>query len=202
MYTYSTSHGEKIFHSADCTYAGRIKIKNRNYVTTKKEARERGYRMCNCCAPIARYLKKEQKEIEAFVRKHNLKLRLYDGELHVESGAAVWKIVTEEGKWGISLYHGNRERYNTLRWENGMLQHHYHKQGDITSNSILEYLKYIYKHDCWRSSQMEEYRKLPKRTRKQRKRYKEEKKRSDRSAVSRVLNLIDRMQREQMQAAR
>ena len=158
--------------------------------------------MCNCCAPIACYLKKEQKEIEDFARKHNLKLRLYDRELHVESGAAVWKIVTEEGKRGISLYHGNRERYNTLRWENGMLQHHYHKQGDITSSSILEYLNYIYKHDCWRSSQMDEYRQLPKRTRKQRKRYKEEKKRSDRYAVSRVLNLIDRMQWEQMQAAR
>ena len=202
MYTYSTSHGGKIFHSTECTYAGRIKNKNRNYVTTRQEARERGYRMCNCCAPIVRYLKKEQKEIEDFARKHNMKLRLYDGEIHVESGAAVWKIVTEEGKRGISLYHGNRERYNTLRWENGMLQHHYHKQGDITSSSILEYLNYIYKHDCWRSSQIEEYRKLPKHTRKQRKHYKEEKKRSDRYAVSRVLNLIDRMQREQMQAAR
>lgn len=82
-----------------------------------------------------------------------------------------------------------------------MLQHHYHKQGDITSSSILEYLNYIYKHDRWRSDQISEYRKLPQHTRKQRKRYKQEKKKAKRYAVSRVLNLIDRMQREQMQMA-
>lgn len=198
MYTYSTSHGEKIFHAASCTYSGRIKIKNRNYFSTQQEAREAGYRMCNCCAPIARYMKKEQKEIMDFVRKHNMKLRLYDGELHIENGAVQWKIVTGEREKGICLYHGNRERYNTLEWKNGMLQHHYHKQEDISSSSILGYLKYIYEHDRWRSSQIEEYRKLPKQTKNQRRRYQKEKQKADRHAVSRVLNLIDRMQMERM----
>lgn len=42
-----------------------------------------------------------------FVRKHNLKLRLYDGELHIENGAAQWKIVIGEREKGICLYHGN-----------------------------------------------------------------------------------------------
>ena len=168
MYTYSTSHGEKIFHAASCTYSGRIKMKNRNYFDTKQEAREHGYRMCNCCAPIVRYMKRERNEIERFARKHNI------------------------------LYHGNRERYNTLEWKHGMLQHHYHRQNDVSKGTILEYLDYIYKHDCWRSNQIEEYRKLPKQTRNQRKRYKKEKNKADRYAVSRVLNLIDRMQRERM----
>ena len=86
MYTYSTSHGEKIFHAASCTYSGRIKMKKRNYFDTKQEAREHGYRMCNCCAPIVRYMKRERNEIVRFARKHNMKLHVYDGELHVEFG--------------------------------------------------------------------------------------------------------------------
>ena len=93
MYTYSTSHGEKIFHAASCTYSGRIKMKNRNYFDTKQEAREHGYRMCNCCAPIVRYMKRERNEIERFARKHNMKLHVYDGELHVEFGVVPWEIV-------------------------------------------------------------------------------------------------------------
>lgn len=201
MYTYSTSHGEKIFHAAGCTYSGRIKIKNRNCFATQQEAREHGYRMCNCCAPIVRYMKKEQKEIEDFARKHGMKMHLYDGELHIESGVVPWKIVVNEGSKGISLYHGNRERYSTLEWKHGMLQHHYHRQSDITGSSILEYLNYIYKHDRWRSSQIEEYRKLPRRTKNQKKQYQKEKKKADKYAVSRVLNLIDLIQRERMQRA-
>ena len=198
MYIYSTSHGEKIFHAASCTYSGRIKMKNRNYFDTKQEAREHGYRMCNCCAPIVRYMKRERNEIECFARKHNMKLHVYDGELHVEFGVVPWKIVVEDETREIILYHGNRERYNTLEWKHGMLQHHYHRQNDVSKGTILEYLDYIYKHDCWRSNQIEEYRKLPKQTRNQRKRYKKEKNKADRYAVSRVLNLIDRMQRERM----
>ena len=202
MYTYSTSHGEKIFHAASCTYSGRIKIKNRNYFLTQQEAREAGYRMCNCCAPIIRYMKKEQKEIMDYARKHNMKLCLYDGELYIENGAGQWKIVTGEREKGIWLYHGNRERYNTLEWNNGMLQHHYHRHEDIRSGYILGYLKYIYKHDRWRSNQIEKYRKLPKQTKNQRWRYQKEKKKADRHAVSRVLNLIDWMQMERMQVAK
>ena len=173
-------------------------MKNRNYFDTKQEAREHGYRMCNCCAPIVRYMKRERNEIECFARKHNMKLHVYDGELHVEFGVVPWKIVVEDETREIILYHGNRERYNTLEWKHGMLQHHYHRQNDVSKGTILEYLDYIYKHDCWRSNQIEEYRKLPKQTRNQRKRYKKEKNKADRYAVSRVLNLIDRMQRERM----
>lgn len=71
----------------------------------------------------------------------------------------------------------------------------------ISKRSGKKYLNYIYKHDLWRSTQIDEYRKLPKQTKKQRRHYKKEKEKADRHAVLRVLNLIERMQREEMQIA-
>ena len=66
-----------------------------------------------------------------------MKLHVYDGELHVEFGVVPWKIAVEDETREIILYHGNRERYNTLEWKHGMLQHHYHRQNDVSKGTIL-----------------------------------------------------------------
>lgn len=193
MFVASKSHGEKIFHHSQCTYAHRMKLQNRIYFLTEKEAREKGYRMCNCCSHMGKQFRKEKNEIQELARKNRVKVWLYDGAVYLETDTAPWKIIAAGQQHKMFLYHGNKERYENLKKKNGMIQHHYHSQSDARGKTIADYMKYIIRHDQWREDIKNEYRSLPQSTKKQKEYYNRKKKQARRNAIHNVYNLIEKI---------
>lgn len=193
MYFASKSHGEKIFHHSQCTYVNRTKMENRIQFYSEKEARDKGYRMCNCCSHMGKQFRKEKKEIQELARKNRVKVRLYDGAVYLETDVAPWKIISAGQQHKLFLYHGNHERYENLKKKNGMIEHHYHSQSDARGKTIVDYMNYIIRHDQWREQIKNEYRSLPKTTKRQRDYYKSQKKKARRNAIHNVYNLIEKL---------
>lgn len=193
MYIGSKSHGEKIFHHSQCSYVNRTKAENKIYFRTEKEARDKGYRICNCCSHMGKQFRKEKKEIMDLARKNRVRVRLYDGTVYLETDTAPWKIIAAGQMHKMFLYHGNRERYENLQKKNGMLQHHYHSQSDARGRSIVDYMNYIIRHDQWREEIKDEYRTLPQTSKKQKNYYNHRKKQARRNAIHNVHNLIEKI---------
>lgn len=196
MYIGTKSHGKKIFHHPQCAYVSRIRGKNKVFFYAQGEAREKGYRICNCCSRMGKYYRKEKNQIQDFAKKNRMKIWLYDGSVYLETEVAPWKIIAAGQQHKMFLYHGNHERYENLNKKNGMIQYHYHSQNDARSKSILGYMNYIVRHDRWREEIKDEYKRLPKNTKKQRELYNHKKKRARRNAIHYVHNLIEKLKLE------
>lgn len=194
MFIGTSSHGEKIFHDSQCDYVQRIKEKNQVYFYSAEEAREKGWRMCNCCSYMGKHFHKEQNEIGELQRKHGLDVQLYDGAVYIETSIAPWKIIVTGKNHRMLLYHGNHEHYNECERRNGKLIYHYHFQGDISKNTIIEYMEYLVEHDRWRAKTPYDYKLLPRHTKKQRAYYDKQKQKAKKKAICRVYNLIEKMQ--------
>lgn len=193
MYIGTKSHGKKIFHHVQCTYVSRMKDKNKVFFYLQGEAREKGYRICNCCSHMGKYYRKEKSQIQQFAKKHRMKVWLYDGAVYLETEVAPWKIIVNGNRHKMFLYHGNHERYENLKKKNGLMQHHYHFQNDVKCKSILDYMNYVVRHDSWRVEIKDEYKTLPRDTKKQRELYNRKKKWARRRAIHNVHNLIDKL---------
>lgn len=198
MYYASKSHGERIYHEQFCTYVRRMKVENRIHFYTMEEAVGKGYRECNCCSFIGKKYHKELKEISLFAKDNHIKVWFVDGEVYIETRIGAWKITSPGKSKKIFLNHANAENFLFCKKENGKIIHTYHAQSDISSKTIMGYLRYIDKHDRWRESVMYEYRKMPTSTKKQKKKYKNAKRKANRRAAWNVLNMIEtiRVERE------
>lgn len=147
MLLYSKAKEEKIVHFCGCHYVKHIKKSNRATFQTLKEAHKLGYRLCNCCAPIAKHYRKEYKEIETFCQSEGLSCRLYDGTLEIDSPYSSWKIITSGKKSKLFLYHKNELQYIKKGQESICPGYHSQKTREET---VIGYLKYIIVHDVWR----------------------------------------------------
>lgn len=148
MVFYSKTSGNKIVHLSNCRFVKQIKKKNRAYFQTIEDARADGFRLCNCCAPIARRLRKEGKNIEELCRTQGLSVYLHDGVLIIcAPHHSKWKLITAGEKNKLALYHKN-----TILEMRGMPESAipgYHSQA-IHKETVIDYLKYIISHDEWR----------------------------------------------------
>lgn len=147
MLFYSKTNDEKIVHWCGCHYVKHIKKVNRAVFETLEEAHKLGYRLCNCCAPIAKYYRKECKAIETFCQSEGLSCRLYDGTLKIQSPYSSWKIITSGQKHQLFLYHKNELKY--IKKGQNSICPGYHSQ-KTREETVIGYLKYIIAHDVWR----------------------------------------------------
>lgn len=193
MFIASTASGTKIFHYQQCYQAKKIKDSNCIFFYTATEGREKGYRICNCCALITKYCKKEKRKIDKFVHDHRIKIWLEDGDIYLKTRENYWKIVFNKKAQKIFLLHANNEKYGMWENSNGEKVRKYHDQSDIRCNTITGYMSYVVKHDEWRRVISGEYKDLPQRTKKQKDLYNRTKKRARRRDIGRVLNLIEQL---------
>lgn len=148
MVFYSRASRSKIVHLSNCRFVKKIRKSNRAYFETLEDAREAGFRLCNCCAPIAKHFRKESKSIEEFCRKEGLSVYLHDGVLIIRAPHhSKWKLITAGKNNKLFLYHKN-----TLPEREGMPDSEipgYHSQA-VHKKTIIAYLQYIISHDAWR----------------------------------------------------
>ncbi|MGF7012300.1 hypothetical protein M2145_001008 [Lachnospiraceae bacterium PF1-21] len=201
MYASSKRSKRKVFHYQGCPYEKRLSPANTVYFHTDTDAVDAGYTSCKCCSRMRKLFKTEKEKINRIVATSKLRIRLLGEELYIETPVASWKLVLERQKQGrpkkLVLYHNNSAVYRRLPTENGLARHNYHLQTDVSKSTISEYLTYITRHDDWRLEILDDYKKMPNRTRKQKNNYNRRKKRAKKEAVHYVCNLIEKLQAEE-----
>lgn len=179
-----------------CFYSRRIKESDKIYTLDEKKLKHKGYTLCRCCSYLGQDYRKDKLKIEKFVKDNHMKVWFEKNEFHIETSIAAWKVVDPGNRDYFLLYHSNDEVYRWLKREQGKILHHYHFQGDVRKDSILEYMEYIKKHDEWRTGQLNEYKTLPRTSKRQKKEYQTAKNKSKGKQVRNVLNLLEKIQAE------
>ncbi len=136
----------KIVHTMDCRYVKMIPEKNRKLFRTYKNASEAGYIQCKYCAPILKYLDREEQELTRYCRANGLfySFNRNDGSIDVVSRSGKWKIIINGKKQFIWLYHKNVNG----AWPDDFIPG-YHSQR-TRSSSLMGYMRYIVEHDRYR----------------------------------------------------
>lgn len=109
--------------------------------------------------------------------------------LYVRTSIGCWKIVYNPKEDCFSLYHRNAtESFIEL---DEVEEKSYHRQKDVyTNTSVIEYLKYIAKHDQIKALSAMDYRRMPKDSEKQKRMAKAAKKREEKKNRKRVDELF------------
>lgn len=196
MFVASKCGKEKVYHVDTCGHVKHMTEGNRILFYTEQEAKAAGFRACNCCSKMARQYKREKKAIEDICSKNNISVKLYDGELHIDTCIESWKIVITERKHRLVLLHANKGIYRLKQKANGIVLHEYHLQKNVYSRTIEKYLKYILQHDEWLISGAREnqYKSMNHNSRRNKSKYNAEKKKAKKQAVLRVCNMIERLE--------
>lgn len=188
---YVISNNSKIFHNNECVHARKIKPHNRVLAYRAKEFTKQGYHMCQFCSKLGKKYRGEKNAIQTFIQDKNMKVWYENNTIYIENGFVAWKITDENNNGKMALYHSNSENYKLLKKEKGKIVHNYHHQTSANSETIIGFLKYIFKHDNWRIQKLDEYKNMPQVTKKQKFKYNLEKKKSERAKIRNVLNLLD-----------
>lgn len=156
MVFYSTKSSEKVFHYSHCVNARRIRKENKRSFVSSDEARQAGYRMCDCCSVVGVRLRKEQKAVDEFCHEYNITYHLEDGQLHIHTQNGEWRIIVNGRANLLFLYHKNTQ---SKEEKIPSIVPGFHSQA-IRCATIREYLEYIVQHDAfWRKEKKKAARK-------------------------------------------
>jgi len=189
-YVISRIGNSKVYHRKSCKYIKQIKYYNKS--TRKHDFTDfiiKGYRPCKYCFNIGYKYDQETKEIDNFIGDAHIKHRLIGNNLIILTEIGYWKIIYSNDCNAFVLYHGNffpddenPERYITSE---------YHLQEDAgQSQTLMKFIKYIKAHDDFRTRQLSNIEKVPRKTNKQKKQYKKLKKKQNYLMVANTLRLI------------
>lgn len=196
MFVASKKGSVKILHNQQCFYGKRIRPEDRQLFYTVEEGEKAGYHSCKYCSAIGRHYRKEATKIKQFCEENKIFLQHESREIHVQTPISHWKIVWNEKKERIFLYHKNVFRRFMEEKEEVP---GYHRQ-PMTKSSIYGYLKYIVIHDKWifhhgngeENKPKESYHGI------RRKKYisqvRRMKKKERRSSIRRVYNLLEQLE--------
>lgn len=177
----------RIYHKTGCIHGRRIKKSNRIQLTMK-QAEKHGYRACKCCEGLkgdVRILKRKYKTRQDV----NFTYLKPENELYAATPIGFWKICVQRRTGDYLLYH--RNFYKTGMSVKSAIRGEYHRQADVCGTKSLESLiEYIIAHDRAKVTIMDDYRKLPQRTRKQKHYYRVAERRNRRRAMHRVDRLF------------
>lgn len=186
---------DKVYHRAECRFASNILHKNQMKMKWE-DAEHYGYRPCKCCDGINFLYRSNIGNIKSFSERNQIDVDLKDNKIYVRTDVGCWKIVYKIEQQKFILLHKNyvEGRISLDEVENGA----YHRQADIAySGSIMKYLNYIKKHDDFKQSMPEDYRKMPQDTKKQKAYYKAAKKREERHTARRLDSLFLMIERKE-----
>lgn len=145
MVFYSNNSREKVYHLPHCSFVRVMNKENRKRFSSPEQARQVGYRLCNCCSPVGQRLRKERQAVTDFCQNRGVAYYMHDGQLTVTTPRSKWKIVVHGKENVLTLYHRNAERREST--DSPIPKYHYQS---VHRNSIVEYLDYIVEHDYYR----------------------------------------------------
>ena len=145
---YSANSHRKVVHHCFCSHFRRVPKESRRSFESLEEAQAHGYRLCNCCPPVAQKYRKERKEIQKYSAAHALTCKLQDGVFHVISKHDCWRIIVNGKNNVLFLYHKNSEKRGGKKQQSSIVPG-FHSQA-YHAKTILGYLEYIVSHDEYR----------------------------------------------------
>ena len=185
----ATPKNERVYHKINCIYGKRIKKDNLVRMSLN-QAEKRHYKECFYCGGMRGDVRTQNKQIKFWENKYGITLTYHieSDSLFVKTKIGFWKIHinTENGKY--LLYHRNSYTNN---------QSGFHRQNDMKSADSLEKLiNYIVAHDKAKEIIMDDYHKLPQRSKKQKKYYRQAERRARTESIKRVEMLFTMLQHE------
>lgn len=173
----STPKTKRVYHKQGCIYEKKIKYANRMSVS-KEIAEQNGYHECKYCAGLRGEIRVKSFENAKWNRKENLEIT-YEARtdtVYVTTEAGAWKIfMNRYGKY--VLFHMNKFSSDMSFYE--IKSADYHCQSDVKATSSFEkMIRYIVEHDKAKIIIMDDYRKLPQKTKRQKKYYRQAKRKN------------------------
>lgn len=158
---------------------------------TREEAKDRNYHFCKYCSPMVKYYRAELLNIKNYASENGLIFDYYDNSISIRTPYSQWKIIVNGRKKDIFLYHKN---IYGKSFDNSLVPG-YHSQA-VRRKSIVEYMKYIVKHDRYRLQNPSYHRPLADEsvkpgTKRYKKLVKKQKKQERYDGIMRTLALID-----------
>lgn len=145
-------YGSDVYHKPGCKYVRRMKTMNTLHVT-KDDAIRHHCRICRYCNSMNYHLNVEKETISSFESEKNMQFKVIDGILYVKTDIGCWKLIYVRREEKITLYHRNKS-FEPINWEHPEKEN-YHHQNDIPySETIGNYLSYIYDHDKYKRAVM------------------------------------------------
>ena len=179
-----------VYHRSGCIYAARIKGAHR-MTLRMYDAVGYGYHECSCCCGLKGAVRVSQKQLNQAGQDIAFEY-LYDQKsdtLFIRTESGFWKIFHQKGK-GFLLYHCSR--YEQEKTFEALMHDFYHRQYDVLPDeSLLKLVHYIVEHDRAKKIILEDYKKLPQRTKKQKRYYKKAEQKARRLQIRRVDMLLD-----------
>ncbi len=184
----SRKSADMVYHRPECRYAARIRRENRMKMDWR-DAERRGYRPCKHCDGMRYLYQRDKKSIERYAEQAHMDVDLRDWKLYVRTDAGCWKILYKIGGQRFILLHRNHVDGRICLEDAEKVP--FHRQGDVPeAGSIMKYLKYIQKHDAFKQSMPEDYRKMPQDTERQKRYYRAAKRRDQRRSARRLDSLF------------
>ena len=186
----SDASRKMVYHRSGCIYASRIKDTHRMTLKLNDAARH-GYHECSCCSGTKGAVRVSKKVLDQAGPDIAFEY-LYDKRsdtLFIRTEFGFWKIYHRKG-YGFLLYHCSR--YERAKTFESLMHDIFHRQSDVLADeSLLKLIHYIVEHDRAKRIILEDYKKLPQRTKKQKKYYKKAEQKARRLQIKRVDMLLD-----------
>lgn len=186
---YSKSLKVKVFHKPGCPYLKQIRSTNLASIDINRALKEPTFCECKYCGGTKGYAKIFKKRQNRHKYEKGMKC-YWDAEtnaLYLMTDVGVWKLVFDRRIHQFILYHQNHSWWNPNRPVKKQFHTAFHRQSDLPPNFNFDRIvDYIYSHDRNRKIEMEDYRKLPQKTKRQKKFYQAAKNRSKRREKKRM----------------
>ena len=192
-----TDGKKRIYHRHGCIYAGRIKPGNRMEISIG-QAQEHHYHECKYCVGLRGDVRVHKTAFAAWSQKRKVNFYYHKGSdtLYIRTEIGCWKIFLKEELGKYLLYH--RNTYSAEMKLGEVIYGDFHRQSDVKATDSMEKLvDYIVAHDRAKITIMEDYRKLPKRTKKQKKYYRAAERRDKRNAAKRLDDIFAALEQSQ-----
>lgn len=185
FFSTNTPKAKRVYHKSGCIYEKRIQVANK-MSGSKEIAEQNGYRECKCCAGLGDEVKVSTPEIAGWTCKE-------DVEVIYEERTDTSYVITEIGAWKIFRNrHGKYVLFHMNKYLKGMSFYEikraaYHCQSDVKATDLFgRIMNYIIDHDRAKLIIMDDYRKLPRKTKKQKKYYRQAERRHKRKQRFRI----------------
>lgn len=182
----ATPKSERVYHKQGCIYEKRIQYKNR-MVMSLGQAEENNYCECSYCSGLKGEVRVSQRQMKKWESKNGFSFTYAPNTdtLYINSGVGFWKIFMLDEYKNYVLYH--RNVYSKEMNFEEAIHGSFHRQKDVKAKeSIEEIINYIVAHDKAKVIMMDDYHKLPQRTKKQKKYYRQAENRARRQSIKRL----------------
>lgn len=187
----------KIYHRCGCMYARRIKPDNRKEMDVETAERKH-YHACKYCAGLSGDVRVHKTAFAVWSKKRNIHFQYHkpSDTLYIQTKIGFWKIFFKEEPGAYLLYH--RNTYSDGMNFNEAIHGDFHRQIDVKATTSMERLvEYITAHDRAKVIIMDDYRKLPKRTKQQKRYYKAAERKDKKQAMERLDSIFAALERQQ-----